>query len=106
MKQSEITLFEAVSMLAAFSPVKITFNGIVLYNDYDSEIEVEPGVYGEVLCPTIEVLADRLWQAKDYVVTDIKISIVQHHHSIVELRGRHEPYKKDQKEVFGTNELK
>jgi hypothetical protein len=48
MKHSEITMIEALSMLDAFSPIKISLNGIVLYNDYDSEIEIEPDVYGEV----------------------------------------------------------
>jgi hypothetical protein len=93
-KQSEITLIEAVSMLDSFSPIKITLNGIVLYNDYDSEIEVEPGVFGEIK-PWQEVLMERLWQAKDYVITDIKIEIVQYHHSIISMRGKYEPYKKD-----------
>lgn len=95
MKQSEITLIEAISMLKAFSPIKIILNGIVLYNDYDSEVEVEPGVYGEVE-PWQEVLMDRLWQSKDYIITDINIKIVQHHHSIISMRGRYEPYKKDE----------
>jgi hypothetical protein len=94
-KQSEITLIEAISMLKAFSPIKIILNGIVLYNDYDSEVEVEPGVYGEVE-PWQEVLMDRLWQSKDYIITDINIKIVQHHHSIISMRGRYEPYKKDE----------
>lgn len=91
MKQSEITLIEAIAMLRAFAPVKILFNDIVLYNDYDSEIEIEPGLWGENKTP-LEVLPERLWQAKDYIVTDINVSIVQHHHSIVRLRGRYEPY--------------
>lgn len=91
MKQSEITLIEAIAMLKAFAPIKITFNNIVLYNDYDSEIEVEPGLFGENKAP-LEVIPERLWQAKDYIVTDITISIVQHHHSVVKLRGRYEPY--------------
>ena len=91
MKQSEITLIEAIAMLRAFAPVKILFNDIVLYNDYDSEIEIEPGLWGENKTP-LEVLPERLWQAKDYIVTDINVSIVQHHHSIVRLSGRYEPY--------------
>ena len=94
-KQSEITLIEAVAMLRAFAPIKITFNDIVLYNDYDSEIEVEPGLFGENKTP-LEIIPERLWQAKDYIVTGISITIVQHHHSIVKLRGRYEPYKKEE----------
>ena len=94
MKQSEITLIEAVAMLRAFAPIKIVFNDVVLYNDYDSEIEVEPGLFGENKTP-VEVIPERLWQAKDYTVTDISISIVHHHHSIVKLKGRYEPYIKE-----------
>ena len=95
MKQSEITLIEALSMLDGFAPIKISLNGIVLYNDYDSEVEIEQGVYGEVK-PWQDVVMDRLWQSKDYIITDINISVVQHHHSIISMRGRYEPYKRDE----------
>lgn len=95
MKQSEITLIEACSMLDSFAPIKITLNGIVLYNDYDSEVEIEPGIYGEVK-PWQKVLTERLWRAKDYIITDINIKIVEYHHSIISMRGRYEPYKKDE----------
>lgn len=95
MKQSEITLIETIAMLKAFAPIKITFNDIVLYNDYDSEIEIEPGLYGENK-PPLEVIPERLWQAKDYIVTDVHISIVQHHHCIVKLKGRYVPYTKEE----------
>ena len=94
MKQSEITLIEAVAMLRAFSPIKIIFNDIVLYNDYDSEIEIEPGLFGENKLP-LEVIPERLWQAKDYIVTDVNIAVVQHHHCIVKLRGRYGPYTRE-----------
>lgn len=95
MKNSEITLIEACSMLDGFAPIKITLNDIILYNDYDSEVEAKPGVYGEIK-PWQEVLTERLWQAKDYIITDIKIQIVEYHHSIISMRGRYEPYKKDE----------
>jgi len=94
-KQSEITLIEAISMLDGFAPIKISLNGIVLYNDYDSEVEVEPGVYGEVK-PWQEVLMTRLWQSKDYIITDINVKIVQYHHSIITMRGRYAPYKRNE----------
>jgi hypothetical protein len=38
----------------------------------------------------------RLWQAKDYIITDMSVKIVQHHHSIISMRGRYEPYKRDE----------
>jgi hypothetical protein len=78
---SEITLMESISMLGAFSPVKVMFNGIVLYDDYD----------GDETGPLQEVLPKRLWQAKNYVVTDINIKIVEFHHSVVSIKGRYEP---------------
>jgi hypothetical protein len=93
MKNSEITLIEACSMLDSFAPIKITLNGIVLYNDYDSEVEAEPGVFGEVK-PWQEVVMTRLWQSKDYIITNISIKVVDFHHSIISMRGRYEPYKK------------
>lgn len=94
MKHSEITLIEALSMLDGFAPIKISLNDIVLYNDYDSAIEIEPGVYGEVK-PWQEVVMDRLWQSKDYIITSINVKIVDFHHSIIAMHGRYIPYKKD-----------
>jgi hypothetical protein len=87
MRHSEITLLEAVDMLEAFAPIKITFNGIVLYNDYDSEIEVEPGVFGEVK-PAEAVIPERLWRINDYIVTSMKVTIIEYHHSLIDLRGK------------------
>lgn len=95
MKQSEITLIEALSMLDGFAPIKISLNDIILYNDYDWEPGAEHEMRGETK-PWQEVIMDRLWQAKDYVITDVNIKIVQYHHSIITLRGRYEPYKKDE----------
>lgn len=44
MKCSEITLGYAMRCIQQFCPVKIMFNDIVLYNDYDSTTEIEEGV--------------------------------------------------------------
>jgi hypothetical protein len=88
-KQSEITFIEAISMLNGFSPVKISLNDIVLYNDYDGDDEGEEKPYQEVIM-------DRLWQSKDYIITDINIKVVHFHHSIISMCGRYEPYKKDE----------
>lgn len=85
---SEITLKEAIEMVNGFSPVKIVFNGVVLYNDYDSDIEVEEGVYGEV-CPPSNVVLSRLWNFEKYVVTYLNIEIVDFHHSVVTLIGEY-----------------
>lgn len=88
MSCSELTLRRVIEKLDTFNPVKIIFNGILLYNDYDSEIELEDGVYGETLLP-ITAIPDRLWRFDNYIVTSIDIEIVQYHHSIVSLQGEY-----------------
>lgn len=88
MKNSEITLREAIEKVDAFCPIKIVFNGIVLYNDYDSDVEIEDGVWGEVDLP-INVISDRLWQFDKYIVTSLNIEIVEHHHSIISMQGEY-----------------
>lgn len=93
MKCSEINLREAIEKLDTFSPVKIVFNGIVLYNDYDEDIiEIEDGVYGENRLP-IDVVPNRLWQFDNYVVTSINIEIVEFHHSVVTMQGEYKIIK-------------
>ena len=83
---SEITLREAIEYVDKFCPVKIVFNGIILYNDYDEDLpEIEDGIYGENK-PPMDVVPDRLWQFDKYVVTSINIEIVQFHHSVVTMQ--------------------
>ncbi len=53
MKYSEITLREAIINTKDFLPVKIIFNGVVLYNDYD-------GDSGENDVP-LNLIPDRIW---------------------------------------------
>ena len=91
MNYSEITFAEAIKMVDKFSPCKIVFNGIELYNDYDSDrvIEIdENGVktIGENLPPEA-VVYDRLWRHEKYIVTSIKIDIVDYHHSVISMKG-------------------
>ena len=88
MKNSEITLREAIEKIDLFCPIKIVFNGIVLYNDYDSDVEVADGIWGEIY-PPINVVPDRLWQFDKYIVTDINIEIVEFHHSIISMQGEY-----------------
>ncbi len=85
---SEITLIEALSMLEGFCPVKISLNDILLYDDYD----------GNENKPWQEVVPNRLWLFKDYVVYSIEITIVEFHHCIVEIKGRYEPYMENEKQ--------
>ena len=90
---SEINLREAIEYVDKFSPVKIVFNGIILYNDYGEDvIEIEDGVYGENRLP-IDVVPNRLWQFDNYVVTSINIEIVEFHHSIITMRGEYKIIK-------------
>ena len=91
MTNSQISLREAIRYVDKFCPVKIVFNGIILYNDYDEDaIEIKDGVYGENKSP-MDVVADRLWQFDNYVVNSINIEIVDFHHSIIELFGIYSP---------------
>jgi len=93
MIQSEITLREAIKAVSTFLPIKIIVNGIVLYNDYDSEIiidQLEDGslIFGEKNPPE-DVVPNRLWQFDNYLVTDVTVGIVQHHHSIVSITAHY-----------------
>lgn len=86
MKCSELTLIKALSKADIFLPVKILYNDEVLYNDYDSEIEIEEGVYGEKY-PPMKIIPFRIRGYENKIVTSIEIEIVDHHHSIVKLQG-------------------
>jgi hypothetical protein len=88
MAYSEIILREAIEYVDSFCPAKIIFNGIILYNDYDSEVEIEKGVWGEIH-PPLDVIPDRLWQFDKYIVTSINIEIVDCHHSVVSMQGEY-----------------
>lgn len=81
MKCSEITLREAITKSEDFLPVKIIFNGVVLYNDYDDNEESDA---------PLNLIPDRLWQFDKYIATSINIEIVDFHHSIVTIQGEYE----------------
>lgn len=87
---SEITLEEIIKDIEVFCPVKVSFNGIVIYNDYDSDIVVDEfdgnKVYGE-LHPLSKVAPSRIRDFKDYLITSIQIIIVDYHHSIIDVHG-------------------
>lgn len=46
MKVSELDVYDIIRALNDLSPIKIILNDEVIYNDYDSKVEIEPGVYG------------------------------------------------------------
>lgn len=82
MKCSELAIRDAVQYIDNFCPVKIIFNGIVLYNDYDSEDD------GEYDVP-LNLIPNRIWQFDKYIVTSINIEIVEFHHSVVTMQGEY-----------------
>ena len=88
-KQDARPILEVLEDIQAFNPVKIVFNDFELYNDYDSNVEIEQGVFGEVEPPMIAV-PKRLKSALDNYdvwVTKLEILIVHHHHSLIYLYG-------------------
>ena len=95
MKQTEMTLDAALKIVDEFCPIKVIFNNCILYNDYDDEVprgkDVDDTVvYGETQ-PPMKVIPHRLYMNHSYVVTAIKVEIVQHHHSIVTITGHYDP---------------
>ena len=96
---SEIILEDAIQYVEDFLPVKITFNGKVLYNDYDSRDVIEvlddgSKVYGERLPPD-RVVPDRIKNFSNSTVTSIRIQVVDYHHSIVILQGKYKEIQRD-----------
>jgi hypothetical protein len=66
-------------MSEAFCPIKIIFNGVVLYDDYYGDEEEAP----------LNVIPNRIWQFDEYIVTSMNIEIVEFHHSIVAMQGEY-----------------
>lgn len=88
-RQTARPILEVLDDLRLLAPIKICFNGFELYNDYDSTVESEPGVFGE-LAPYNVVVPLRLKTALDKYdvwVNKIDIRFEHHHHSIVYLCG-------------------
>lgn len=82
-------ILEVLRMLDSFNPIKVCFNDTELYNDYNSGIEIEPGVTGEIF-PYMQAIEDRLKDTLDkydVLVTKVEILPVSYHHSLVFLYG-------------------
>ena len=82
-------ILEVLDDLRVFAPIKICFNGVELYNDYNSKDEIEPGVFGEIV-PYMIAMPMRLKTALDkynVYVNKLDIHVIHHHHSIVYLYG-------------------
>lgn len=78
MKCSSVTLKEAIELVDTFLPVKIIFNSLVLYDDYDI------GEYE----PPLKVIPDRIKNYKNSIVESIEIDVVHFHHSIIRMNGQ------------------
>ena len=85
-------ILEVLDRLSIFSPVKICFNGIELYNDYNSKSEIEP--YMIAVPKRLKTATDNY----DVLVSRFELMIVEHHHSIVYLYG-----EKVQKDLYKEN---
>lgn len=77
MKHSSLTILDAIRGLEFIPPIKLTFNGSVLYDDYEND-ETRP---------LIDAVKERLPAFDKYVVTSMKVDVVSFHHSIVEMSG-------------------
>ena len=100
-RQEARPILEVLEDLRRFSPIKICFNDLELYNDYDSTKELEPGVFGEHL-PPMMVVPQRLtsmFENYDVYVTKIDIRIEDYDHSIVYLYGEKVLKENDAKKV-------
>lgn len=91
MKHSEITLHEAISMIEIFCPIKVVYDNIELYNDYDSGRVIEmledgTEIYGERY-PFARVIPIRIKGLENRLVTEIHIEFVDFHHSIITIKG-------------------
>ena len=89
---SEMKLKDIIYYIETFCPVKITFNDIVVYNDYDNNnvikvLEDGTKIYGEI-CSFKHVVPNRIKNFNDYLVTSINIQIVDYHHSIIDIHGK------------------
>lgn len=82
MKNSEITIRDAIEYVDKFCPMKVIFNGVILYNDYDGDDDGESDI-------PLNVIPNRLWQFDKYIVTSINIEIESFHHSIISMQGEY-----------------
>lgn len=80
MSNSEITIRDAIEYVDKFNPCKITFNDIILYDDYDDS---EDNGF------SLDIISNRLWQFDNYIVRYLTIKIVDFHHSVVTMRGEY-----------------
>ncbi len=87
MKCSELTFKNILEdVLYSLSPVKIYYNNKEIYNDYDSTVEIEFDIYGEIAAPEV-VIPERSPELLDKKIFNLRADIVDFHHSIIWLEG-------------------
>lgn len=79
---SEISLDEALRKILAFNPIKIYYNKKLVWDD--DKLDIENWV---LLEESMNMLKKLCLPYNKIIITDIKIKIVEHHHSIVYLKG-------------------
>lgn len=86
-RASELKLRDIIQGVSfSLNTVKVYYNNEVIYNDYDSEIQIEPGVYGELFTPSIAI-QERHPELLDKIIFGLRAEIVSFHHSIVWFEG-------------------
>jgi hypothetical protein len=83
MNNSDLNLNQAIHAASLFSPIKIYYNKECIWDDTLA--------LGEGWIPLKEALKNFRAAHKDYsqiVVTNVKIDIVEWHHSIIHLKGK------------------
>lgn len=87
MKCSELSFKDILKdVLYSVSPAKIYYNNKEIYNDYDSTVEIEFNIYGEIAAPEV-VIPERNPELLNKKIFSLQIEIVDFHHSIVWLKG-------------------
>ena len=80
-KRSEISLDEALRKILVFNPIKIYYNRKLIWDD---TLDVENWV---PLDESINILKKLCLHYNKIIITDIKIKIVEFHHSVIYLKG-------------------
>lgn len=78
---SEITFEEAINKIMAFNPVKISYDGEVIWDD-SLDISIWKPL-GEAL----NIFYIKNIYYNFYMITNINISITEYHHTIIDLYG-------------------
>lgn len=92
-KNSQLSITDVLELIKGFGPIKIVYNNVVLYNDYDSTEESKDGIIGETE-PYQTAIEKRLYpmlKDNNIIISSVEIKIVHFHHSIVYLTGEKEP---------------